>query len=754
MPRELTRLDAYERAVRRLDTVELAATLQQLPGLVADLPRRPTDGASPASVIDLGRNGRGNGHAARPLADLPRLAGMLASRAEIIDRLQRLDHTAFQLVTLACWHHGTLTREQVLSEAGTESADRLEAAAEELRRLVLADREEAWLHLLPGVADIVGPAGMRLRDMLERAGSQMLATTLRHLDVRPIPASKAARVELIEHCMRDRSRVETLLEGLSAEQATVFRLIVEHGGRLDLEVIGESLNLDLGLLYLLSSDPYAAVSRRRPTTDPLLGLSERGLLLIDLESFEAVVPLDVIAALTGRVFASWPTAPEVEHQPLHDVGPALPGIVTVVDAVLQRLDAHPAAALKAGGLGVRELRAIAKTLGVEVGRAALATTLAIELDLLGRVVTGFASRSGQPDEAWTTSVHAEGFRAEPPLRRWAPLVLAWQHGELLDEVEGLPERLELHPERWSQLPELRGALLDTLAALPPGTGIGLDDLARLVAFRHPTRPKLAQYEGLVAALRELGMVPPAGPIGLSALGRALVTDGVAAAEQLLPASVDTFVVQPDRSVVAPPDLDAEVLVRLSRYAVLESEAGARVLRLDEVRIAQAFDDGEDADQVLAFLAGHSRAALPQNVEHLVRDVARRHGQLRVGAASSYLVCDDPVLLTDALRVRAAKLRQIAPTVAVSSLSRTKLLAALAGKGLMPVAEDAAGATLAARRELGTPLDHSIGPMSAPEYGLLRANLHDQDLLDLAQELLTAPAPARTSGGSGRRTGGR
>ena len=763
MPRESTRIGAYVHAVRRLDTVELAALLQQLPGLVAGLPRKPASGASHTSLAHLGGNGRGNGQGAprdadgaRPLADLPGLVGLLASRAEIIDRLQRLDHTAFQLVTLACWHHGTLTREQVLEEAGPDAETRLEAAAEELRRLVLADRDETWLRLLPDVIDIVGPPGLRARDMLERAGSQMLDTTLRHLGVRPIPASKAARVELIERCLRDRTHVQALLEGLSAEQASVFRLIVDHGGSLDLDLIGQSLNLDLGLVYLLGSDPYAVVPRRLPPADPLFGLSERGLLWINLDRFEGVVPLDVIAALTGRVFASWPTPPEVDHQPLQDVSPALPGIVTVVDAVLQRLDAHPAAALKAGGLGVRELRAIAKALGVEVGRVALATTLAIELDLLGTVVTGFAGRRGQPDEAWTVTVHAESFRAEPPLRRWAPLMLAWQHGQLLDEVEGLPERVEVRPELWTQLPELRAALLDTLASLPPGVGVGLDDLARLVAFRHPTRPKLSQYEGMIAALRELGMVPPAGPIGLSALGRALVADGVAAAERLLPASVETFVVQPDLSVVAPPDLDAEVVVRLSRYAVLESEAGARLLRLDEVRIAQAFDDGDDAEEVLAFLTAHSRAALPQNVEHLVRDVARRHGQLRVGAASSYLVCDDPVLLTDALRVRTAKLRQVAPTVAVSSLSRTKLLAALAGKGLMPVAEDAAGATLTTRRELGTPLDHSIGPMGAPEYGLLRANLRDQDLLDLAQELLTAPdpGPVGTSTRATRHFGGR
>lgn len=759
MPPEHPVDTAYERALRRLDTVELAALLQQQPRLVAGLRQTAVGANHQPWAANARRNGRARLSDERagqpaPAADRARLVGLLSARPGIVDRLQRLDHVGFQLVTFACWHHGTLTREQVLAEVGSEAEAAIETAAEQLRQLVLAEREESWLRLLPGVTDIVGLPGLRIRDMLEHGSSEALGVTLRHLGVRPIPASKAARIELIETCLRDQSRVQTLIAGLAPEQAQVLRVLLERGGSVDLDVLGEALNLDLGLLYLMSSDPYRTFPRRLPSTHPLGALSERALVFLDLSAFEAVVPLDVLVAITGRVYPDWPSRPEVEHRPLVDPGPVLPGLVTVVDAVLQRLAAHPAAALKAGGLGVRELRGIAKALGLEVGRVALATCLAIELDLLGTVVTGSSSRSRQPDEAWTTSVHAERFRSDTPVRRWAQLVRAWQDGQLLDEVEGLPERVELHPESWTELPELRTALLDTLAALPPGTGVGLDDLVRLISFRHPTRPTLAQYEGMVAALRELGVVTASGPVGLSTLGRALVCDGVAAAEQLLPASVDTFVVQPDRSVVAPPDLDAEVLVRLSRYAVLESEAGARVLRLDEVRIAQAFDDGDDADQVLSFLAAHSRAALPQNVEHLVRDVARRHGQLRVGAANSYLVCDDPVLLTDALRVRPAKLRQIAPTVAVSSLSRTKLLAALAGKGLMPVAEDAAGATLAPRREPGMPPSHTIGPLPPPEHGLLTASLSDQDLLDLAQELLTAPAPAGTSGGSARRTGGR
>ncbi|MDO5635538.1 MAG: helicase-associated domain-containing protein, partial [Micrococcus sp.] len=53
------------------------------------------------------------------------------------------------------------------------------------------------------------------------------------------------------------------------------------------------------------------------------------------------------------------------------------------------------------------------------------------------------------------------------------------------------------------------------------------------------------------------------------------------------------------------------------------------------------------------------------LEYLVRDVARRHGQVRVGAASSYLRSDDPATLTELLalpRLSGLGWRRLAPTV--------------------------------------------------------------------------------------------
>ena len=55
-----------------------------------------------------------------------------------------------------------------------------------------------------------------------------------------------------------------------------------------------------------------------------------------------------------------------------------------------------------------------------------------------------------------------------------------------------------------------------------------------------------------------------------------------------------------------------------------------------------------ADEVLEFLRRHSSTPLPQALEYLVADVARRHGRLRVGGATTYLR-GDPAMVAGAVR---------------------------------------------------------------------------------------------------------
>ena len=129
------------------------------------------------------------------------------------------------------------------------------------------------------------------------------------------------------------------------------------------------------------------------------------------------------------------------------------------------------------------------------------------------------------------------------------------------------------------------------------------------------------------------------------------------------------------------------LMRLS--ADVESRGGATVYRFTPTSVRQALDAGWTADELLDALRGASRTGLPQPLEYLVRDVARRHGQTRVGGATAYIRSDDESVLESLLVERslgALRLRRIAPTVLVSSADPETLLELLREAGYSPVQE--------------------------------------------------------------------
>ncbi|MGH8908270.1 MAG: helicase-associated domain-containing protein [Egibacteraceae bacterium] len=655
-------------ALRRLRPEELGWLLSRVPQLADKL-----TGASPPvhypTLPSMARTG------------LMRCAALLAS-PHIIDltlaTLNRLEH---QLVMLTAWHGGILPREQALAETGREMAAALDAAAGALERLLLADRTKAWLRLRPGVAEVVGFPGVRVRDGLEDAGVDTLARILTHLGDKRPPRRKQDRLTALETRLRDRGTIDAVLTGAGKDAVRMFSLLSEHGMQ---------RVRDLGIPY------YAPW---RPDNTPLHWLVERGLVGVDVNEQVAWVWLDVIIALNGRLFPNWPIPPQPQPQPLHDPSGGLPLVLSRIGALLDTWAAEPAAVLASGGLGVRPVRATAKALGLTAGEVGLLAHVAIMLGLLGRKVTATQGRGRNRTDTygWAPTERAAEWRAAPPARRWALLVQIWVKETGIDEFNGLPERSDgtgFDPG----LPHARRALLRMLAELPAGCGLAPADMGAQASFREPVLLPQPRVNGVVEAARVLGLVPPTGPIGLTRLGRALL-DGPDAVEAAMPAPRKEFTVQADHTVIAPPDLAPDVITGLERYADVESAAGARIYRLSERRVAAALDDGQTAKQIIAFLDKHSTVPLAQNITHLIHDCQRRHGRLRVGAAGAYLRCDDPALLTRAVGLKAAKLRLLAPTVAVSELESDKLLGVLRGKGLMPVEEGPDGATLARRDQV-------------------------------------------------------
>jgi hypothetical protein len=169
---------------------------------------------------------------------------------------------------------------------------------------------------------------------------------------------------------------------------------------------------------------------------------------------------------------------------------------------------------------------------------------------------------------------------------------------------------------------------------------------------------------------------------------------IAAVNRILPKPIDHFLLQADLTVVVPGPLDRELAERLAEVATVESAGAAMVYRISESTIRRALDVGRTAGALHAFFDKHSKTPVPQGLSYLIDDVARRHGQLRVGVAASFVRCDDTALLTQVMASPLAEdlqLRLLAPTVAVSQAPIADALVALRDAGFAPAAEDATGA---------------------------------------------------------------
>ncbi|WP_240965269.1 helicase-associated domain-containing protein [Streptomyces zingiberis] len=191
-----------------------------------------------------------------------------------------------------------------------------------------------------------------------------------------------------------------------------------------------------------------------------------------------------------------------------------------------------------------------------------------------------------------------------------------------------------------------------------------------------------------------GGAVPATPAGRAAAAAALLAP-------LLPEPLDHVLLQADLTAVAPGPLRRPLAETLDVLAEVESKGGATVYRFTPESVRRALDSGRTPAGLHAFLAEHSRTPVPQPLTYLIDDMARRHGRLRVGAASAYVRCEDEATLAEILADRRAeplRLRRLAPAVLASSLEPALLLAKLRELGYAPAAESAEGDVVLARPE--------------------------------------------------------
>ncbi|HPX35746.1 MAG TPA: helicase-associated domain-containing protein [Mycobacterium sp.] len=452
-----------------------------------------------------------------------------------------------------------------------------------------------------------------------------------------------------------------------------------------------------------------------PADRPVQRLLAAGLLRrVDDET--VMLPRDVGQVLRGEEpgpVGLVPPDPVVSTTTAKDTDASAAGaaleLLREVEVILESLSATPVPELRSGGLGVRESRRLAKLTGIDEQRLGLVLELIAAAGLIA---------SGVPDPApgddapayWAPTVATDRFLEAPTANRWHQLASTW-----LD----LPSRPGLIGERGpdgkhyaalsdslysTAAPLDRRLLLGLMSELPAGAGVDAQSASRALIWRRPRWAARLQPAPVAHLLDEAHAVGLTGRGSLSAPARALLSEGpeaaIAAMAKTLPQPIDYFLVQADLTVVVPGPLRRELADELVTVAAVESAGAAMVYRVSEQSVRHALDTGRTAEGLQTFFRTNSKTPVPQGLEYLINDVARRHGQLRVGMASSFLRCDDPSLLAHAVAAPACanlEVRLLAPTVAVCQAPIAELLAALRESGFAPAAEDSSGAIVELRR---------------------------------------------------------
>ena len=435
-------------------------------------------------------------------------------------------------------------------------------------------------------------------------------------------------------------------------------------------------------------------------------------LLVPRSGGQVWVPGEVSVAIRGGhttrervdVVPSLATAERAEALVDRTAAGAAFEVVRRVELLLDHWGAHPPAELRAGGLGVRELKSAATHLHVDEPTTALLVEVAAEARLLAaRYDDGGNAVFAPTDEfdAWTR---------RPTAERWSALASAWLGTSRLPGLVGARDAAgkahsALSPESTSVFAaETRRMTLDQLAVLPPGevlaAGTGPASLVERLSWLRPRRPR-TRADQVAWALREATTLGVVALGGVPAYARALLAgeDAAAALAPLLPEPVDHVLLQADLTAVAPGPLEPDLARRLQVAAEVESRGGATVYRFTGHSIRRALDLGWTAAELHAFVAGVSRTPVPQPLSYLIDDTARTYGTVRVGHAEAFVRADDEAALTELLlhpQAGSLGLRRLAPTVLISTAPLDVLLPRLRELGAAPAVEAPDGSLHVAR----------------------------------------------------------
>ena len=421
--------------------------------------------------------------------------------------------------------------------------------------------------------------------------------------------------------------------------------------------------------------------------------------LVPLDQRTVVLPREVAIALRGGKIHKerFIKQPELKGARRDDRQVNLAAIANVstvlrwVEELLNFWADEPADALRAGGLGVRDLKIVSTHLGVDESCTAFVAELAYLASLI----------SFDADDRILPSNKFDIWLMQTPADRWQMLASQWL---ITSRVSGLVGRVEaknvaaLGPE----LDRVNAARVRalTLELLRENQGIAPDwnSFKEVLSWRAPVRRNSSLQEELAEwTLREAEWLGITGQGAISKFGDQFLSgDDLSSINEDLPKTVDHILIQSDNTAIAPGPLEHEISQALAMMAEIESRGGATVYRFTESTIRRALDHGKTGDEIKTFLVKTSKTPMPQPLEYLIADVAKKHGKLRVGNTSSFIRCEDTALISQIMndkKLEILALRRIAPEVVICDMDATDAMRVLRECGYLPAGESANGMIL-------------------------------------------------------------
>jgi hypothetical protein len=356
---------------------------------------------------------------------------------------------------------------------------------------------------------------------------------------------------------------------------------------------------------------------------------------------------------------------------------------------------EPASALRSGGLGVRDLKEISLHLGVDESCAALIA----EVSYLAGLLTI------DPDDRILPTHQFDIWLTQNSSARWLTLALAWYSSSRLSGLVGressknvAPLGPELDRSGAASTRRLTLSLLNENSEIAPE----LESLFASALWLAPLKRSGGLQKDYIAfTLREAEWLGITGQGVISRYGADFLAGGdCESINSDLPKPVDHILIQSDNTAIAPGPLEHEVAQELALIADVESRGGATVFRFSESSIRRGLDHGRTGEEISKFLTKTSKTPMPQPLEYLIADVAKKHGKLRVGNTASFIRCEDSTLITQILgdkRLDVLGLRKIAPEVLICGHDAAEAMNILRSCGYLPAGEDSRGLLLSGPR---------------------------------------------------------